>query len=179
MKSKLIIAASIATLLTGCASTGTGGGSSDQLNSKNAATLETQKDVYIAQFAVTFVTKDSASSKSTSPMIRNRSASEYAKSILSARLTGVPESTFQKIADEAYKDFVADLTAKGFNVKPVSDLQKLKPWQDLEALPLPYTPSGLSGFLSKPSLEEITYSAKPLSVSMVPLRQVIQVRWIR
>ncbi|NVK73018.1 MAG: hypothetical protein HWE24_06010 [Oceanospirillaceae bacterium] len=176
MKSKLIIATSIVALLTGCATTGTGGsGKGDRLYSKNAETLDTRKDVYIAQFAVSFVTKDSGSSKSTSPMIRHSSGSEYAQSVLKAHLTGVPNSTFQKIADEAYNDFVADLTAKGFNVKPVSDLQKLKPWKKLDPLPVPYTPSGVSSFMKNSSQDEVTFSASSLNLFSVP-DQVGQVK---
>ena len=170
MKIKLIISTGITALLTGCVTTGTGGGSGsgDRLYSTNTATLDTRKDVYVAQFAVSFVTKDSGSAKATSPMIRHSSGSEYAQSVLKARLTGVPNSTFQKITDEAYKDFVADLTAKGFNVKPVSDLKKLKPWNKLDPLPVPYTPSGLSSFLNKSSQDEVVFSARSLNLYSVP-----------
>lgn len=174
MKQRLIVVVGIAALIVGCASVG-GGGGGDRLESKNVATLGARKDVYVAQFAVSFVTKDSSSSKSVSPMIRQSSGSQYAKSTLKANLTGVPDTTFQKITDEAYADFVADLTAKGFNVRPVSDLQKLKPWKKLKPLAAPYTPSGLSSFLKKSSPEQVTFSANSLNIYSVP-DQVSQVK---
>ncbi len=150
----------LAVFLTGCASTGSGGGSS-AVSSNNTDSLTKKNEVYIGQFAVTFVTRDSGSAKSQSPMIRHN-GSDYAKSNLVAKLSGVPESTFQAIADKAYQDFVADLEAKGFTVGNANDLKQVPEWGDLDPMDTPYQPSSvMPGFLNKGSQDKITYKAEP------------------
>ena len=138
MKKLLIIAASLSLVLAGCAS---GGGSKSRVETRKTDVMSDQKDVYIGHFGVTFITSDSSSSKSQSPMIRHSSASEYAKAILAAKLTGVPQSRMQTITDKAYQDLVKDLEARGYNVLSYQDLQRKKAWSELDKTDSPYTPS--------------------------------------
>lgn len=152
-------------LLTGCAATGSSSG--NDVSTSNIKSLEDKNEVYIGQFAVTFVTKDKGSATSQSPMIRG-GGSEYAQSVLVANLKGIPNSTFQAIADQAYRDFVADLEAKGYTVGDSNDLKKVSEWNELEPLATPYTPSGLSNLMSTSSQETLTFAGGPTTLFATP-----------
>lgn len=139
MNKLLIITISLVVILTGCAS----GGSKSRVETRKTDVMSDKKEVYIGHFGITFITKDSGSSKSKSPMIRHTSASEYAKSVLTAKLTGVPQSRMQTITDKAYGNLVKDLEARGYKVLSYQDLQRKKAWSKLDKTGSPYTPSGI------------------------------------
>lgn len=72
------------------------------------------KDIYIANFSVNFQLYN-LKTASTSGGFSNRMLSGSTKASLAVGLD-IPASKLQEITDKAFKDFVADLTAKGFNV---------------------------------------------------------------
>ncbi len=72
------------------------------------------KDVYIASFAVNFQLYNLRST-STKGGFANKMLSGDTKASLAVGLD-IPASTLQQITDEAYKGFVAELEANGFNV---------------------------------------------------------------
>ncbi len=72
------------------------------------------KDVYIAGFSVNFQLY-SLRSASTKGGFGGRMLSGDTKASLAVGLD-IPSATLQQITDEAYKEFVADLEANGFNV---------------------------------------------------------------
>lgn len=72
------------------------------------------KDVYIAYFAVNFELYNLRST-STKGGFANKKLSGDTKASLAVGLD-IPAATLQQITNEAYKGFVAELQAKGFNV---------------------------------------------------------------
>ncbi|HBS42239.1 MAG TPA: hypothetical protein DEA26_06135 [Oceanospirillales bacterium] len=166
MKHLMVMTLGAALLLGGCA---TGGGATDVKDSKSVK-LDThkldvmagKKQIYIGNVGVTFITEDSGSAKSSSPMIRHSSGGEYAKANLKAYLTGVPEDTFREITDGIYADLKAKLEANGYTVLSYAQLQQQKGWSKLKTLEQPYTPGSMP--FSKKSAN-LTYA--PASMDLV------------
>jgi len=148
-------AAIIGTGLTGCASMG-GGSKETRLWSKNEDSLAGKKEVYLGHVAVSFMTEDKGSATSESPMFSSNNLS-YAKATVVAKLSGVPESVMQEIADDARADLVAELEAKGFTVLNYSDLKKHKEWEE-DTVASPYKPSGVGAFIRREDSSTLTFA---------------------
>lgn len=164
MKNSFVIISIFTLMLTGCAS-----GPKSKVISNNVDSLKGKKNVYIGQYAVTFITEDKGSAKSNSPMFRGDSTSAQANVV--AKLSGVPDEVFKSIATKAYNDFVTDLTANGFIVKSSPTLDASKKWKDLDPLKDPYKTSALGsvgGFLKGEKRKFATYSADPLKLYAAP-----------
>jgi hypothetical protein len=78
--------------------------------------------VAIAGFRVVFVTHDEARSISRASYLPGRDMGT-AKSRMEVDLQGVDEATMQKITDQAYQQFVAQLKSIGREVVPVDEMQ--------------------------------------------------------
>ncbi len=137
---KILLAASAACLLAGCA---TGGG---QKAAEPVAVVEPknfagQNTLYVGDFRVTFVTFDKSSAKAESPMFSSDRG--YARSTLRATLNGVSDEMMQAITDEAYRDFVSRLAQNGYTLGPDSTLQQNRQWSKInfEDSPLKNTSS--------------------------------------
>lgn len=148
MKLTIIFALSIVVGLSGCASTGDGSSevSAKAIDTSNIETMASKKDIYIGHLGVTFVTQDKSSSKSTGPMSRHSSGTEYAKAVLTAKLSGVPQAVMQDITDQAYVSLVSSLEARGYNVRDYSELKKNKQWAKIKPLKTPFTPNSVGSF---------------------------------
>lgn len=129
--------------LTGCAASDGGSfastaGKSVRIDSKNEKNIPANKEVYIGDFRVSFVTQDKGSAKAGSPMLdRSSRATEFAQSILVAKLTDVPHETMQAITDEAYADFTAGLQARGYTILDRSGLEQIHDWKDVDTVSSP------------------------------------------
>lgn len=151
MKTYLVLALGLSiTVTSGCVSNSTQqnlvqSSEKARVSTDDVEKLINKKAVYIGNFGVTFVIRDSSSSKSESPMIRHNSG-DYAKANLVAKLSGLSNATFQAITDKAYADFVKDLEAQGYQVKNYADLQNNALFKNISALPTPHYPSPKSLF---------------------------------
>ena len=168
-------------LLTGCASPGDPSGAEaskrGRVDSKNTQNIADKKQVYIGDFRVSFILRDSGSSTAKNSMFDRRAdKGDYAKSIMKARLTGVPEEVFQQITDQAYDDFRQRLAANGYTVLNRSALEATKAWNKVgkESSPNPpyakaYDDSASSkvmkGVLGMGNVDAITFA--PSSMEMV------------
>jgi hypothetical protein len=126
--------------LTGCATGGVSSGNATKVKLNAPETLSSNKEVYIGDFRVTFLTQDKSSATARSPMMRGAEATDYAKVTLRAKLTGVPQDVMQSITDQAFADFQAELRAKGYTILDPAGLQKLDAWRKLGTTPSPNPP---------------------------------------
>jgi hypothetical protein len=99
--------------------TGVFGQENDKVSVTTAEAFNGKKDVVIGSFKVGFIEYKRASETAGGGMFSDNAA---ATTTAKANLLGVPESTMQAITDAAYKDFVAQLEAKGYNVLDRSKL---------------------------------------------------------
>lgn len=146
MKTPLLLALGLAlSITTGCMNNSTQqtlvkSSENARVSTDDIEKLINKKAVYIGNFGVTFVIRDSGSSKSQSPMIRHNSG-DYAQANLVAKLSGVSDALFQAITDQAYADFVKDLEAQGYQVKNYADLQNNAQFKKITPLTTPHYPS--------------------------------------
>lgn len=125
-----------ALLLGGCAAgggsitpeqqTGVFGQEKDKVSVTTAEAFKGKKNVVIGSFKVGFISYKRASETAGGGMF---SSSAAAKTTVKSNLVGVPESTMQAITDTAYKDFVAQLKANGYNVLDRSVLTSLESYK--------------------------------------------------
>ncbi len=142
---KGIVAIAAAMLITGCATSGDPSGAEAskkaRTDSKNVESLTSNKEVYLSDFRVTFITEDSSSAKSTNPLLfRGGDGNDYATAILRAKLTGIDEATLQSITDKAYADFLANMQERGYTVLDQSGLEAIKAWNKIDTLSSPNPP---------------------------------------
>src|SRR5690554_6051249 len=132
-----------AALLAGCAtggsdSSGAAASKKARVDIKNEKSMTANKEVYIGDFRLTFITEDSASAKSKDPtFMRGGSGTDYAQSNLTAKLTGVPVPVMQAITDEAYANLEASLLDKGYTIRNRSELDNIKDWKKLDTIDSP------------------------------------------
>ncbi len=126
---------SMVLVLSGCVSSGPTK-PDDPYKVDNANAFEGKQKVAIGSFKISFVTFDKSSSKATGGMMS--SGSEYAKVTLRAKLEGVDDKTFQKITDQAYKDFTNKLEKSGYTVIDRSAITNAKSYSEMETVPNPH-----------------------------------------
>lgn len=170
MKLKLMATLTVIGFLAGCVTAGGGpsegtGLQAKALNMNNITTMSGKKEVYIGHFGVKFVTQDKSSSKSSSPMLSSNS--NYAQAVLTAKLSGVPQSRFQSITDQAYVSFVKSLEARGYKVNAYSELKSHPRWARVSTLETPYSPNQAAGFLKGEKRQSVGYS--PTDMALVDL----------
>jgi hypothetical protein len=130
---KMCLVLSTAAILVGCAAGGGGsitpekqtgafGQEKDKVSVTTAEAFKGKKDVVIGSFKVGFIEYNRASETAGGGMFSNNAA---ARTTLKSNLVGVPKSTMQAITDAAYRDFVAQLEANGYNVLDRSRLTSL------------------------------------------------------
>ena len=132
-------------LVTACASPGdpTGAEASKRgrVDSKNTQNIADKKQVYIGDFRVSFILRDKDGTTAKNSMFDRRAdKGDYAKSFMSARLTGVSEDVFQQITDQAYEDFRQRLAASGYTVLNRSGLEASKAWNKVSKEESPNPP---------------------------------------
>ena len=168
-------------LVTACASPGdpTGAEASKRgrVDSKNTQNIADKKQVYIVDFRVSFILRDKAGTTAKNSMFDRRAdKGDYAKSFMSARLTGVSEDVFQQITDQAYEDFRQRLAASGYTVLNRSGLEASKAWNKVSKEESPNPPYAkafdnstssklMKGVLGVGNVDTITFA--PSSMEMV------------
>ncbi len=168
-------------LVTACASPGdpTGAEASKRgrVDSKNTQNIADKKQVYIGDFRVSFILRDKDGTTAKNSMFDRRAdKGDYAKSFMSARLTGVSEDVFQQITDQAYEDFRQRLAASGYTVLNRSGLEASKAWNKVSKEESPNPPYAkafdnstssklMKGVLGVGNVDTITFA--PSSMEMV------------
>lgn len=167
---KGFVAIALLGLMSGCASmadlSGAKASERGRVDSKNAQTLADKKEVYIGDFRVTFVVQDASTATAKSPMMRGADMSDYAKSTLRARLSGVPEAHFQAITDRAFEDFKQGLQAKGYRVLSRDHLASQSSWTRLSSQASPNPP--YDKVLNNESLMNDLFGGRPHDISFAP-----------
>jgi hypothetical protein len=113
----------------------------DAVKVDTASAFKSVDKVVIGSFTVGFATYKTASSKGI------KGGGTGARNTLA----GVDSSTMQKITDEAYKSFVSDLKAKGYNVVDRSELLANSDFAATKSYPTPYEDS-TGGFFGEKSI---------------------------
>ena len=168
-------------LVTACASPGdpTGAEASKRgrVDSKNTQNIADKKQVYIGDFRVSFILRDKDGTTAKNSMFDRRAdKGDYAKSFMSARLTGVSEDVFQQITDQAYEDFRQRLAASAYTVLNRSGLEASKAWNKVSKEESPNPPYAkafdnstssklMKGVLGVGHVDAITFA--PSSMEMV------------
>lgn len=140
---------------------------------KKLKSLEDNKEVFIGDFRVTFIMKDSVSATAKDPnFMRGGDATDYAKSNLEASLTGVPEPVMQSITDDAYTHFMARLKAQGYAVLDNAQLNEIKDWGKLKRTDSPSKAAGnnapgLGGLLKKSAKESDQLTFSPSGMPLI------------
>lgn len=142
---KLLTACAMALVLSGCAvtasdevvsakkETGAFGTTKSDLDVTSAKTFNGVEEVIIGGFVIGYDIESSAASHSGGGLM-GRSNSASAK----VTLEGVDNATLQKITDQVYADFVADLKAKGYKVADRSALLSHPDFSKASAQENPY-----------------------------------------
>ncbi|MDX1949782.1 MAG: hypothetical protein SFT90_04710 [Rickettsiales bacterium] len=107
----------------------------DDLKVESKGAFEGTEEVVVASFKVGFVEKKTDSSQARGGLMGGGFGG---KSSAKMDLTGVNDSIRQEIAEQAYKDFVAQLKAKGFKVSPSSEILKDKDFSETKTYDTPY-----------------------------------------
>lgn len=92
---------------------------SDDVKVDTGAAFKSVNDVIIGNFVVGFATYKTDSAKAGGGLLGSGMGG---RSSAKTTLVGIDDATMQKITEEAYKGFVADLKAQGYNVKDRSAL---------------------------------------------------------
>lgn len=167
---KGFVAAILLALMSGCASTadlsGAKASERGRIDSKNVQNLASRKEVYIGDFQVTFVIQDASTATAKSPMMRGADMSDYAKSTLRARLSGVPEASFQSITDRAFEDFKRGLQAKGYTILNPAGLASQSSWSKLSTQSSPNPP--YNKVLDNDSLMTDLFGGRPHDITFAP-----------
>jgi len=167
---KVAVMFAVMTVLAGCATGGDPSGAAAskkaRVDSKNVPSLTSSKEVYVTDFRVTFITSDSGSAESKSPLLfRGGDGNDGATAILSAKLMGVRQETLQAITDQAYADFLARLADKGYRTLDRSQLDNIDAWKKVKTMTSPNPPFDISDgniggktFLSSDKTRKITFA---------------------
>ncbi len=164
MNKKLILSVAALALLSGCM----GGASSTNAVTKGAtqksgfmglstndpvmadtpAAFKAVNQVVIGNFTVGFATYKTESAKAGGGLLGNGMGG---KSTAESTLVGIDDATMQKITDQAYAGFLADLKAKGYTVVDRAGLLQNPQFAKTKPSPSPYEDSkgGLFGASSK------------------------------
>ncbi len=113
----------------------------DAVKVDSSSSFKNLDKVAIGSFTVGFATYKTASSKGI------KGGGMAARNTLA----GVDDATMQKITDEAYKKFVSDLKAKGYNIADRSELMANSDFAGTKSYPNPYEDSA-GGFFGAKSV---------------------------
>ncbi len=111
----------------------------DSVKVDTSAAFKGLQKVTVGSYTIGFATYKTASAK-----VMKGSSSGH------NTLLGIDDATMQKITDESYKNFVADLKAKGYTVVDRSELMANKDFNSTKTYPNPYEDS-TSGFFGEAS----------------------------
>ncbi len=114
--------------------TGFFGAEKADIDVTDASAFKGKKDVVVGAFRVGFITYNKVGHKTGGGMLGGSRGSAKAKSTLH----GVPESTMQKITDDAYAHFVSTLKANGYNVLDRSKLTATAEYKKMSTAASPY-----------------------------------------
>ncbi len=108
----------------------------DDLKVESAGAFKEAEDVIVASFKVGFIEKKSDKAQARGGLLGGGGFG--GRSTAKMDLTGVNDSIRQEIAEQAYKDFISQLKAKGFKVSPASELLKNKDFAETKTYDTPY-----------------------------------------
>jgi len=147
--------------------------SQPEVKTKKLKSLKDNKEIFIGDFRITFIMKDSVSATAKDPnFMRGGDATDYAKSNLEATLTGVPETVMQEITDNAYDHFARRIEEHGFSILDSAQLDDTKDWPKLKRNDSPSKTAGndapgLAGMFKKAVAESDQLTFAPTGMKLI------------